>query len=47
MQDKRSPGKKFKEELNTQNPLQIVGTINAYSAMLAKTVGHRNTRPWR
>ena len=41
MQDKRSPGKKFREELNTQNPLQIVGTINAYSAMLAKTVGNR------
>ncbi|MDG0997030.1 MAG: methylisocitrate lyase, partial [Gammaproteobacteria bacterium] len=41
MQHKLSPGKKFRQELIDQKPLQIVGAINAYSAMLAETAGHK------
>jgi len=35
-----SAGKKFRQALADNKPLQIVGTINAYSAMMAKQVGH-------
>ncbi|MGQ3890465.1 methylisocitrate lyase [Legionella sp. CNM-4043-24] len=34
-----SPGKKFRHLIATQAPLQIVGTINAYCAMLAERAG--------
>jgi methylisocitrate lyase len=36
-----SAGKKFRAALAANHPLQIVGTINAYSAMMAKQVGHQ------
>lgn len=36
-----SPGKKFRQALSNQQPLQIVGTINAYSAIMAKKIGHQ------
>ena len=36
-----SPGKKFRDLVRTQAPLQIVGTINAYSALMAEQLGHR------
>ncbi len=36
-----SAGKKFRQALTDNNPLQIVGTINAYSAMMAKEIGHQ------
>ncbi|MCE9678845.1 methylisocitrate lyase [Shewanella sp. AS1] len=36
-----SAGKKFREALANNKPLQIVGTINAYSAMMAKQIGHQ------
>ncbi|OGV26116.1 MAG: methylisocitrate lyase [Legionellales bacterium RIFCSPHIGHO2_12_FULL_37_14] len=32
-------GAKFRELIQKSNPLQVVGTINAYSAMLAKEAG--------
>ncbi|RDV28994.1 methylisocitrate lyase [Alteromonas aestuariivivens] len=35
-----SAGKKFRQALAEHKPLQIVGTINAYSAMMAKQIGH-------
>ncbi|WP_025769490.1 isocitrate lyase/phosphoenolpyruvate mutase family protein [Thioalkalivibrio sp. HK1] len=38
----QSPGARFKKALSHQPPLQIVGTINAYSAMLAEKAGHRS-----
>jgi methylisocitrate lyase len=38
---KMSAGKKFRELVEEQNPLQIVGCVNAYSAVLAKAVGHK------
>jgi len=36
-----SAGQRFRAALNEQQPLQIVGTINAYCAMLAETAGHK------
>jgi methylisocitrate lyase len=36
-----TPGAKFRKALAEENPLQIVGTINAYSAMMAERVGHK------
>jgi methylisocitrate lyase len=35
-----SAGKKFRTALENNKPLQIVGTINAYTAMMAKAIGH-------
>jgi len=35
-----SQGKKFKEAIVNNSPLKIVGTINAYSALLAEKEGH-------
>lgn len=36
-----SAGKKFRQALVNNKPLQIVGTINAYAAMMAKQIGHQ------
>lgn len=36
-----TPGQKFCDALNQESPLQIVGTINAYSALLAQDAGFR------
>ncbi|MBL4819779.1 MAG: methylisocitrate lyase [Gammaproteobacteria bacterium] len=36
-----SPGSRFRQALEANKPLQIVGTINAYCAMLAEDVGHK------
>lgn len=36
-----SAGKKFRQALANNKPLQIVGTINAYTAMMAKQIGHQ------
>ena len=35
-----TPGEKFRHALSENKPLQVVGTINAYCAMLAETAGH-------
>ena len=35
-----SPGARFRDALDSHRPLPIVGAINAYSAMMAKAVGH-------
>lgn len=37
----KSPGHLFKEALQKENPLQIVGTINAYCSLLAQQSGFR------
>jgi len=34
-----SPGSKFREALKREQPLQVIGTINAYHALMAKRVG--------
>ena len=36
-----TPGEKFRKAVQEENPLQIVGTINAYHALMAKRAGYR------
>ena len=36
-----TPGQKFGKALEENKPLQIVGTINAYAAMMAEKIGHQ------
>ncbi|MFS1873928.1 methylisocitrate lyase [Enterovibrio norvegicus] len=36
-----SAGKKFRDAVVSNQPLQVMGTINAYCAMLAEQVGHQ------
>lgn len=40
MSDVISQGKKFRKAIEAGKPLQIVGTINAYTALLAEQAGH-------
>ena len=35
-----SAGKRFRNALSANKPLQIVGTINAYTALMATKIGH-------
>jgi len=37
----RSAGLKLRQAIAANNPLQLVGTINAYTAMMAERVGHQ------
>lgn len=36
-----SPGARFRAAIKTEQPLQVVGTINAYCALLAERAGYR------
>jgi len=36
-----SAGKRFREALSREKPLQVIGTINAYHALMAKRAGYR------
>jgi methylisocitrate lyase len=36
-----SQGKKFREAMTSEKPLQIPGTINAYTALMAESVGYK------
>ena len=36
-----SAGQRLRDAIGAERPLQVVGTINAYSAMLAQRVGYR------
>jgi methylisocitrate lyase len=36
-----SAGKRFREAVSQEKPLQVIGTINAYHARMAKRVGYR------
>ena len=36
-----NPGQKFRDALQLETPLQIVGTVNAYSALMARDAGFR------
>jgi len=36
-----SPGGRFRQALRAERPLQIMGTVNAYAAMMAAQVGYR------
>lgn len=39
--EKISPGKKFRQTLNAHQPLQVLGTINAYIAIMAEQIGFK------
>ena len=41
MNTKVSQGKKLKQAISENTPLQIVGTVNAYSSLLAEKKGHK------
>lgn len=41
MNDNKSAGSRFRQQLEKECPLQIVGTINAYCALLAERAGFR------
>ena len=41
MNAKVSQGKKLKQTISENTPLQIVGTVNAYSSLLAEKKGHK------
>lgn len=41
MTNLHSAGKKFRQMVADNNPLQVVGTVNAYSAILAEKTGHK------
>jgi methylisocitrate lyase len=41
MTDALTPGTKLRESVNMHNPLQVVGTVNAYTAIMAERVGHQ------
>jgi len=36
-----TPGKRFRQALTENSPLQIMGTINAYTALMATKIGHK------
>jgi methylisocitrate lyase len=41
MEQTMTPGQKFRAALEAEQPLQVIGTICAYHALLAKRVGYR------
>jgi methylisocitrate lyase len=41
MTEQRSAGLRFRQALEVEKPLQIIGTVNAYAAMMAKQVGYK------
>ncbi|GAA3920419.1 methylisocitrate lyase [Litoribacillus peritrichatus] len=41
MTGKTSPGARFRQAIIDNNPLQVVGTVNPYCALMAERVGHK------
>ncbi|MDA0839554.1 MAG: methylisocitrate lyase [Planctomycetota bacterium] len=41
MSDRKSPGARFRDALDQEKPLQVVGAINAYAARLAEASGFK------
>ena len=41
MTDTQTAGQKLRREVDNNNPLQVVGTVNAYSAIMAQKCGHQ------
>ena len=41
MTEIRTPGQKLRQAVADNNPLQVVGTVNAYSAIMAQKTGHK------
>ena len=42
MTNPSSAGARFRSALNENNPLQVIGTINAYTALMATKIGHKS-----
>ncbi len=36
-----TPGKRFRQAMNEEKPLQLVGAVNAYAAVMAEAIGYR------
>ena len=36
-----TPGKKFRQAIADNNPLMVVGAVNAYCAKMAENAGHQ------
>ena len=36
-----TPGKKFRQAIADNNPLMVVGAVNAYCAKMAERAGHK------
>lgn len=41
MTNKQSAGERFRSALDQEKPLQLIGTVNAYTALMARRVGYR------
>ena len=41
MTNKLTPGAKLRQAVETNNPLQVVGAVNAYNAIMAEKSGHK------
>jgi methylisocitrate lyase len=41
MTNKASPGQKLRQAVEQNNPLQVVGAVNAYNAIMAEKCGHK------
>jgi len=41
MTTKLTPGARLRQAVDANNPLQVVGTVNAYSAIMAEKCGHK------
>lgn len=41
MTERLTPGTKLRQAVNDNDPLQVVGTINAYTAIMAEKIGHK------
>jgi len=41
MTNRQTPGAKLRQAVDANNPLQVVGTVNAYSAIMAEKCGHK------
>ncbi|MCP4430461.1 MAG: methylisocitrate lyase [Gammaproteobacteria bacterium] len=41
MSNQLSPGQKLRQAVEHNNPLQVVGAVNAYSAIMAEKCGHK------
>ena len=42
MTNQASAGRRLRDAIAAERPLQVVGAINAYSAMLAERVGYKS-----
>ena len=41
MNNDLSPGQKLRRAVDQNNPLQVVGAVNAYNAIMAEKCGHK------